>query len=351
VTARVGLVFVAIAAGCTDGWPDLEPVSGDVTADPRLGTIIDQGTGQFRVASIFEDEGVVLLYEEDLVGWQALRLNPATLEVTTLPAPPLMPRETFMLGRAMAPVQTVIAIVRDSMISILVLDEGASSWRSVEGPPQITIVDPASFSQLLVHDDRIYAVIAGRIFVRTATGWTEPATSGNPFLLGGFDAQTQWVVTQPPNLPLTAIPIDAAGVAGTSVVGLDKVLPDASALNGNADQFQVIANAYSYVVTRTAITRVESQVDGVPFAAPGSTSVIIDRLGGRGGARRVEAGVVGENVLPAFTPDIGDKHLELMDIRMSPATDQAAIIIGTDLDGYAVLSVRILDLPSLTPPF
>jgi hypothetical protein len=332
------LALAILLTGCGGGWPDLDPVDGEEhELDPRLGTELARSIHGFRIANVFLQDGLEIVYEESGAGWHAIVVDPDTLDVTALPTPPLEAGETLNLGRAMAPLRGVIAVARGPRLVISVCD--GDRWTELPDPPVDASAAGAQGS-LLAHDGNVYLVIGTTVLVWNGDAWTQPISSGSPVMLGGFDATTQWVIGAD-----GARPIRADGTAGVLVAqALGDVTP--AAVNGDADGFQLVASGMLWTFDGTTFTSGDA-VSASPFSAPGSSRVLLATDGTPGSSWTfAENGTVGELALAPF----GQQDIDYIELRPAPDTSTIGMVAADGLDGYAVLAARFLPLPFTGDP-
>jgi hypothetical protein len=329
----VRAILWLVLLGACSGWPDLDPVDGEPhDLDPRLGTELARSVHGFRIASVFLAEGLEIIYEETGASWHAVRVDPDSLAITELPAPPLEAGETFNLGRAIAPARGVLSVTRGTEVIVSVLD--GDRWTELPAPP-IDGAAAGALGNLLAHDGNVYLVVGNTVLVWNGDAWSQPISSASAVMLGGFDATTQWVINGD-----GATPLDADGAAGAPVAQpLGAVTP--SAINGTADAFQLVASGQLWTFDGQTFTP-GSAAPASPFSAPGSPRVLLAADGSTSSTWQfAEAGVLGDVALSPF----GQADIDYVDLRPAPDTETIGMTMADGVDGYAVLTVRFLSLP------
>jgi hypothetical protein len=340
---RRWVALAALAGGCAD-WPALDPVDMDPLLDDRHGVELFRSRYGLRIAQIYQVEGLLVVFEDPSAGWHARLVDPETLEVAELPAPPLDPGEVINLGRGLAPVRAVLAVVRGDQLRVMLLE--GDVWEVLPAPP--IDVSGSSPAGILAHDGQVLAFAAGRLVRWDGQAWDEPVTAAT-IVLGGFDADTQWVLTEAGST-FAAIPIDAGGEVGAAIVGPDGAgAPQTSAVNGDATTFQFVAGSSMWVFDGEGFSQGDP-IASIPFSAPGSPRVLCG--GEASGAWNVfEGGLDGGVALAPFAPVIDDHTVDYVALRPSPDVARMSLTMADDLAGYAVLSVRFIDLPFAGDPF
>lgn len=356
---RRALTLVLVAA-CADDWPPLEPDDRGADLDPRLGIEVFRTTQGLRIASLHQDDGLVVVFEDLGRGWHLRRVD-VDGTITELPTPPLEPREGLRLGRAAAPVRAVVATTRDAVHEVHVLDE---DWTTL--PPLPVSGSPDTLGAVVAHDGAVWATASGRVLRWDGAAWSEPVTGAASHALGGFDATTQWVVsTDVSGQVAAAVPVDTAGTAGAPVAGPAASGPVGSSINGDAGAFQIVAGARLWRFDGQAFVAGDT-TSGVPSAAPGSSRILLREGDGSAATWRfAEDGVVGEVALAPFTPQITctcdaatdptcgciPHPVGYLDVDPSPSTEHIALTMADAHDGRAVLTVRFLPVPFAGDPF
>lgn len=345
------VALVAVLFGC-HSWPDFSPADPGGTVDPRLGTEVARTAGSFRGVAVMQRDGVLVLAEDSLSGWFAKRFDPGSLTVEDVAAPPLQPGELVGLGHADAPGEAIYVTTENSEVHVSLL--AGDAWTALPAPAlRIGSGDAAiPFVQALAHDGRAYVTMGTHTLVYDGAAWSEPIpATADVQILGGFDATTQWVVTRRGGA-LTAIPISATSVAGAAITGpVVTADPLISAVNGTADAFQVAAGHTLYAFDGSAFTP-GSTVATSPVTAPGSPRVLIaSDVAGDPPYAFAESGVLAGSATVAFTAQLDGTPVGSVFWLPSPAADQLAMVLGTAVDGYAVATVRVLDLPVTSDPF
>lgn len=340
---RYLLVFVA---GC--GWPDLAPDDRAWPIDGRMGTEVFRTDHGLRVASTFQDARLQIAFEVIADGWQLREVDPDTMAITALPAPPLPADATIALGRALAPAQAVIA---DDAGGVHVLIDGA--WTSTTAPFVAT-----TLGALLAHDGRVYATLDDRVVVWDGDAWAEPVTGG-VLRLGGFDADTQWVIRSDGDV--SAIPIDASGAAGAEIAGPSGGAVGA-AINGDAGGFQLLALDGLWWFDGSAFFAGSAAIGDAISAAPGGDRVVVRTADTYTFA---DQAVLGDQALAPFTATIDcgcdvaiddacaciPHDVGYVEVEVAPSAAWISLTMADAIDGYGVLTARFLELPYDGDPF
>lgn len=342
---RSAILTVALA-GCAS-WPSLDPMDNGGALDPRLGTEIVQTVHMARLATVFQSNGLFVVYEEVGVGWHALLVDPASGDVEELPAPPLEPGETLELARTTGPARAALVVIRGAAIVPMVLDD---EWSLITAPAY----DPAGTypTNVLSHDGRLYLAVGARLFVWDGA-WSEPIAQTAALVLAGFDADTQWVLASDGST-ISAIPLTAAG-AGAPVTGAAVGTPLVSAINGDASGFQFPANGTMWTFDGASFTAHDGVTTGA-YSAPGSHRVIVAANGMPSDTwTYYDDGVLGGTALAPFTQTLDpcscNDSIDYVEMRPSPDAQQLAITSSGSSDGYAYIATRFLDLPYASDPW
>ncbi len=344
---RALLAIVALA-GCAD-WPSLDPDDRDVPLDDRLGTEVFRTDHGLRIASTFQDARLQIAFEVIADGWQMREIDPDTLAITELPPPPLSADASLLLGRALAPTQAVIV---DDAGDVHVLADDV--WTTIAAPIAAT-----TRGALIAHHGRVYAELDDRVFVWDGDAWSEPVTGGS-ITLGGFDADTQWLLAS--DTGISAIPVDASGVAGVAVPGPAGTSVVGAAINGDASGFQLLTLDGLQRFDGSAFFAGSSTIADAIASAPGSARVVV-----RAGDAYTFAddAVLGAQALAPFTASIDcacdvetdddcacvPHDVGYVEKEVSPHADMLSITMADAIDGYGVLTVRFLGLPYDGDPF
>jgi hypothetical protein len=352
------VLLAAALLGCA-GWPAFDPDDRGGALDPRLGDEVFRTPGGLRIASLWQADGLLLVFEDLGRGWHARRVDPESGAIVELPAPPLAAREGLRLGRAWAPVRAVLATTREGATEVHRLD--AAGWTTL--PPLPSTGSADTVGAILAYDDVVWATASGRVF-RWSGAWTEPVVAGGGVRLAGFDAATQWLVATV-GAGFAGVPVAADGTVGTPVAGPDVGGPIGAPINGDGDGFQVLAGGTMWWFDGERFLAGDP-AEGVPAAAPGSRRVLV-RVGAGTGATWTaydEGGEAGVVLAPfvaeitcacdaALDPGCGcvPHPVGYVDVDPAPSADRIALTLADTHHGYAVLSVRFLDLPLLDDPF
>lgn len=342
-------------AGC--GWPALEPDERAWPIDDRMGTEVFRTDHGLRVAATYQQDALQIAFEVIADGWQLREVDPETLAITTLPAPPLPVDATIVLGRVFPPVRAAISDY-DGELEVHVLD--GDGWTTLR--PGVTgIAD--QLGAVLAHDGRVYVGFAGRVVIWDGAAWTEPVTAAS-VTLGGFDADTQWLLAGDA-AGFAAIPVQD-GVAGAAIAGPPGIPAPGSAINGDADGFQVLAGDTLWWFDGASFTPGSSVLADGLAAAPGSARVIVRTGTGTAGTYEfAESGVLGEVALAPFTAAIDcacdvatdetcgciPHTVGYVEVEAAPTADRIGLTMADAIDGYGVLTARFLELPHDGDPF
>lgn len=140
--------------------------------------------------------------------------------------------------------------------------------------------------------------------------------------------------------------------------------PVTSAINGDADGFQFVAAGVLHHLAGGVITTGDA-VDGTPWSAPGSATVLVSPSADTLTTWRFATdGVLGADAVTPFvisvdcdacpadgSPCACQPHdVQFIPPRPDPTTSRLALVMADVDDGYAVLTLRALDLPLVTAP-
>lgn len=348
------LAIAALLAGCAAEFPPLEPDDRGAPRDARLGVELFRTPQGLRIAALYQDDGLLLVFEETNVGWHARHVDPLDGAVAELPAPPLRPRDRIEVGRTHGGAPPTIATAHDGVVEVHVLE--GDGWTTLPPLP----VGPSvigDVGQLLAHDGAIWITAAGRAFAWNGAAWAEPLIAPGPIALGAFDGARQLLLAGDGGDSFTAHVVDG-GVAGAGVAApAGAGLPQPSSINGTIDATQIVAGGVAWTFDGATFTAGDA-IAGAPWSAPGSPAIIVSDANGADGTWwRVAGGAVAEVVLAPFVAEVAccdgcacEPHeVGFLTIRPSPAAERIALVTADPHDGYGVLGVRFVALPASDP--
>ncbi|MCA9675293.1 MAG: hypothetical protein H6709_18065 [Kofleriaceae bacterium] len=360
--AIAAATVIATGAACSP-WPDLDPTDVGNAPDPHLGDEVVRSTRALRIATVFQADALIVVYEEVGAGWHAVAVAPDTGAVTSLPSPPLRPGESIALGRAMAPARAVVAVLRELEIATFVLDgDRWTAW-----PTLAVDGSAAAVGQVLAHDGRVYVSYGDRVQVSDGGGWRDPIAAAGRVVLGGFDAATQWMLTDAGGT-FAAVPVDASGAAGAAIAGPPGAGgAEESAINGDADGFVVAAGdaLWRYQAGEfAAIAGLPALAGATPYSAPGHDRLVLTTTSAPQASWSLFDGDTLVSALEPFEPvlpcdcDPGTDpacpcvthSIPYVNLRPAPDGLRLAMTTADEDQGDVGLFVRFLDLPFAGSP-